>query len=151
MKRRIKVILSCSIVFALLLVLFLTGVPGTVSKGHVGLLFRLNRGKFDLAAAHTLQQGSSDGIRAPAGVKDIDLYGTHSGCVDFYMGGFGIVPSSTYWGVIYTEEDAPIGFQGLDVEYTWDGEGWYWQEPDGDNYSYVTKLDDHWYLYEMSF
>ena len=81
----------------------------------------------------------------------MDLYDTHSGCVDFYMGGFGLVPSSTYWGVSYSADGEPVGFQGLDVDYTWDGEGWYWQEPDSDNFSYVTQLDDHWYLYEMSF
>ena len=69
----------------------------------------------------------------------------------FYMGGFGLAPSSAYWGVICTAEDAPIGWGGLDVEYMWDGEGWYWQEENSDNHSYVTKLDDHWYLYQMWF
>ena len=151
MKRRVKFLLiAMAVIVACLLLMFV--VPSrALSKGHAEILFELHRGRFEEAALSALQQGSKHGVGTPPGVASLDAYETHSGCVEFSMGGFGLVPSSTYWGVIYTTEDTPVGWGGLEMEYTWDGHGWFWQEEIGDNRSYVTKLDDHWYLYEMSF
>ena len=152
MKKYWKAVLITVIVVLLLITpLFLFGALGTFSVVHAKLVYSINPEQFEIVADRVLEQGSATGIKPPNGVKDIDIYRTHSGCVDFYMGGFGLVPSSTYWGVIYTVEDTPVGWGGLDVNYTWDGEGWCWQEKNGDNVSYVIKLKDHWYLYRTSF
>ncbi len=151
MKRRIKFLIIAAVLIAICGILLFVCPSRTLFKGQARVLFSLHRDRYEDAAIQVLNQGSSSGIRTPPGTVDIDLYGTYSGCVEFYMGGFGLVPSGTYWGVIYATEDTPVGWGGLEVEYTWDGKGWYWQEEDGDNYSYVTKLDDHWYLYEMTF
>lgn len=151
MKRRWKILIAAAILIVLCVLLLFVFPKGALSTRHAELLFRMYRSQFETAAALTLEQGTEDGVSVPPGSSDIDLYETHSGCVDFCMGGFGLVPSTVYWGVIYTTEDTPVGFQGLDVDYIWDGEGWYWQEENSDNYSYVTKLDDHWYLYKMWF
>lgn len=129
----------------------LSGLLGVISVDHAKFVYSINMERFEAAAQQAVEQGSTDGITMPNGVKDIDIYDTHSGCVDFYMGGAGLVPASSYWGVTYTAEDEPVGFQGTDLEYTWDGEGWYWQEANGDNRCYVSKLRDHWYLYQMWF
>ena len=151
MKRRVKFLLVAAVLLVACLVLLFVLPSRALTKGHAALLFELHRGRFEEAASLTLQQGSCSGVRTPPGTMDIDLYGTYSGCVEFSMGGFGLVPSSTYWGVVYTTEDTPVGWGGLEVEYTWDGHGWFRQEKNSDNHSYVTKLEDHWYLYEMSF
>lgn len=151
MKRWTKIISVTAIVAALVLSLVLTGSPTTLSLRHAGFLFRVYREEFEQAAVELLLQGPEEAPSMPPGVKGMDVYPTNAGCVDFQMGGFGLVPSSTYWGVVYTSYDLPVGFQGLDLDYTWDGEGWYWQEENSDNVSRVTKLDNNWYLYEMSF
>ncbi len=151
MKKHWKGILAAIVILMLLALMVLFGALGTFSVTHAKLIYSINPEQFESVAEQVLKQGSAEGIKPPGGVKDVDLYDSHSGCVDFYMGGFGLVPSTTYWGVIYTTEDTPVGWGGMDVDYTWDGEGWYWQEENGDNTCSVTKLDDHWYLYEMSF
>ena len=151
MKRRVKFLLVAVALVAVCLLLLFVLPSRALTKGHAELLFELHRERFEEAASLTIQQGSGSGVRTPPGVDDLDLHGTYSGCVEFSMGGFGLVPSSTYWGVIYATEDTPVGWGGLEMEYTWDGHGWRWREENGDNRSYVTKLDDHWYLYEMSF
>lgn len=152
MNKRWKGILIAAIVAVFLVTpAFLVGSLGAFSPAHARMIYSINSEQFEIAADRVLKQGSADNVRMPNGVKDIDLHNTHSGCVDFYMGGFGLVPSTTYWGVIYTTEDAPVGWGGLDVEFVRDGEGWYWQEEEGDNSCSVTKLADHWYMYEMRF
>jgi len=151
MKRRWKILIAAAVLIILCALLLFVFPKWTLSASHAELLFRMHRSRFESVATLVLEQGMENGVSAPPGVSDIDLYETRSGCVDFYMGGFGLAPSSVYWGVIYTEEDSPIGWGGLDAEYTWDGEGWYWQEENSDNHSYVTKLGDHWYLYKMWF
>lgn len=151
MKKYWRIFATGIVLLLLVTPVFLFGLLGVYSTAHAKIVYQINPEQFKTVADRIMEQGSTDGIRPPNGVKDMDLYDTHSGCLEFYMGGFGLVPSSTYWGVIYTAEDTPVGWGGLDVDYTWDGTGWYWQEEDGDNYSYVTKLDDHWYLYEMTF
>ena len=151
MRRRAKVLIAVIAVITLCALLLIVFPKGALSAEHAELLFRIHRSRFENAAALILEQRQESGASVPPGVSDIDLHETQSGCVDFYMGGFGIAPSSAFWGVICTAEDSPIGWGGLDVEYMWDGEGWYWQEESSDNHSYVTKLDDHWYLYQMWF
>jgi len=151
LKKLVKGSLTVLIVLLLVTLLFLSGVLGSFSPKHARLIYAANSGRFELAASRVLEQGGTSGIKRPNGVKDISLYTTRSGCVDFYMGGFGLVPSSTYWGVIYAMEDLPTGFQGLAVDFTREGEGWRWQEENGDNTCCVVKLADHWYWYEMSF
>ncbi len=151
MKRRVRFLLVAAALIVVCLILLFILPSRALTKGHAELLFDFHRGHFEEAASLALQQGSCSGIQTPPGVDNMDLYGTYSGCVEFCMGGFGLSPSSTYWGMIYTTEDVPVGWGGLELEYTWDGKGWSWQEENGDNRSYVTKLDDHWYLYEMSF
>lgn len=150
MKRWIKIISVIAVAAALALALVLTGFPAALSKGHAAFLFRVYREEFEQAAVYLLLEDAQGSIELP-GVTDADVYPTNAGCVDFRMGGSGLVPSSTYWGVVYTSYDFPVGFQGQDLDYTFDGKGWYWQEENGDNHSYVTKLDNNWYLYEMKF
>ena len=151
MKTRRKGILIAIAVLLVFVLCFLNGVPGVVSVDHARLIYSVRSERFESVANRVLEQGSADEVAPPVGVKDLSYYATHSGCVDFEMGGFGLVPSSTYWGIVYTVEDVPVGWSGVDLDYNWDGNGWYWQEETGDNHSYVTKLDDHWYLYQMWF
>lgn len=82
---------------------------------------------------------------APYSIMDNELY------IDFYCYGFGIAPSSTYYGFYYSSNDEPIGFQAAQIELEPDGKGWVWQQPNGDNRYYTEKISDNWYYYEAGF
>jgi len=48
--------------------------------------------------------------------------------VAFYMGGFGLAPSSVYYGFYYSPEDIPVGTgEGQLVKAEGDNAGWSWQ------------------------
>lgn len=82
----------------------------------------------------------------PYYLSDNELY------IDFYCYGFGIVPSSIYYGFYYVSDDKPLGFQAVSVKLESDGEGgWKWRESNSDNRYYTKKIADHWYYYEAGF
>ena len=152
MKRFARILTVAVVLIALwLLSAILSGRLGVFSVGHAKFVYSINTERFEAVADQMLEAGNYDSLTVPNGVKSVEYYGTRSGCVDFWMGGAGLVPASSYWGIVFTVEDEPVGFQGVDLEYTWDGEGWYWHEENGDNRCCVTKLSDHWYLYQMWF
>lgn len=87
------------------------------------------------------------------GIEEIRPYylGDNEVFIDFYCYGFGLVPSSIYYGFYYVSNDEPLGFQATRVKLKLDGHGWKWREPKGDNYYYTEKIVDHWYYYEAGF
>lgn len=74
-------------------------------------------------------------------------------CIEFACGGAGFGPETSYWGFFYSPED--------NIHAVWcapprgtlspDGDGWSWQEPDGDNECYLEHIVGHFYYYEASF
>ena len=71
-------------------------------------------------------------------------------CVDY--GGWGFGSSTRYWGVNYVTDDRLVGFQGTSIEGAVpEGDGWLWQQADGDNRCYVEQLAPCWYYFEASF
>ncbi len=71
--------------------------------------------------------------------------------VQFFYGGWGIVPSSTYYGFFYSPDDVPVSYQNSSAPVRPDGEDrWTWSG-EGDNGGVVRKLADKWYYYEAWF
>ena len=148
MKKRIKLML---LVLAALVVL-LVSLFGCSPRGAAAA-FTLDRAGFLHAAQDALTAGSGEGVKRPFGVRKVYVKPSPYGqgeCVEFWMGGAGLGPSTSYWGVTFSEH-GPVGFESVAVDYTPDGNGWFWAEPDGDNWSRVTPLEENWYLYEMHF
>lgn len=56
-----------------------------------------------------------------------------------------------YSGFVYSADDIPIGFQGMDMTFETHKGGWIWEEPNGDNWMYVERITDQWFWYEMHF
>ena len=71
--------------------------------------------------------------------------------VEFCTGSFGLVPSTTYKGFYYSEDDEPHGFQNVPVEFVKSENGWSWAESEGDNTQYTERIAAHWYWYEAKF
>ena len=66
------------------------------------------------------------------------------------MGGAGMGPSTSYWGVTFSL-GGPVGLDMVALDYAPDGDGWLWEESSGDNWSRVVSLGENWYFYEMHF
>ena len=77
------------------------------------------------------------------GIKSIDV---HINRIVFYCGGRGIIPASTNYGFIYSENDDFIGIGTSGV--TEKGNGWLWQQDNGDNRFYIENIIDDFYYYE---
>ena len=140
------------------LVILLAAVVQCVSlsayspKG-AAVIFSCNREAFMQAARDALAAGSGAEVRRPFGVDEIQMGPNPAGkgyYVEFQMGGSGLGPSTAYWGVMFSE-GGPLGFQGVPLDYTPDGNGWSWEEPDGDNRSHIIPLEENWYLYHIHF
>ena len=127
--------------------------PPEAGKKEAGELFFQQQREFEQVAAQVLAADSGNGAELPRGVHRISVGAgqAESRYVDFEMGGAGLGPATAYWGVIYTTGTAPVGFQGVALDYVWDGGGWVWWEPGGDNQSCLMPLAPHWYAYEMRF
>lgn len=64
-------------------------------------------------------------------------------------GGFG--SSTHYSGFYFSVSGEPLGFQGTGLNFTQEGSGWKWDEPDGDNWEYTEKICENWYWFEIHF
>ena len=71
--------------------------------------------------------------------------------VAFYMGGFGLAPSSVYYGFYYSPEDIPVGTgEGQLVKAEEDSACWSWQGY-GDNGGGIRRIKPNWYYYKCWF
>ena len=75
--------------------------------------------------------------------------------VEFYCGGSGLVPSSSYYGFYYSPDDLPLA---VDVTVTEnlrpEGNGFGWKQSgglDGDNWYYTERIMENWYYYESHY
>ena len=75
--------------------------------------------------------------------------------VEFYCGGSGLVPNSSYYGFYYSPDDLPLA---VDVTRTEnlkaEGNGFGWKEPGGlggDNWYYTERIMENWYYYESHY
>ncbi len=71
---------------------------------------------------------------------------------EFYCGGAGIVPASSYYGFYYSPQDAPLAVDATQTENlspVQDGYGW--RETKGDNSYYTERIMENWYYYESHY
>ena len=71
--------------------------------------------------------------------------------VQFYLTGFGLVPSAVYYGFYFSPEDRPVCYQNMDfpLEQTVEGS---WEWTDGtDNGGITKRITENWYYYEAWF
>lgn len=85
------------------------------------------------------------------GIQVDGLYGDDDKILQFYFTGFGIAPSSTYYGFYYASEDVPVPYcnekfplqEISEDEWEWTGLG--------DNGGRIKKIVNCWYYYEAWF
>ncbi len=72
------------------------------------------------------------------------------GMVEFFTGGFGLAPGSTYEGFYYSEENQHIPFQGAEVPMQDWGDSASWTDGT-DNHGSSRRIRDNWFWFEASF
>ena len=108
-KRALAFLLAAS-----LLCLALGGLAaGDPPAERAEALFRAGREEFDRAAAELL--AGNGPAELPRGVTEVTLYPAGEGrvqTVEFLCGGWGVGPSTSYWGISHVPSDVLTGFQG---------------------------------------
>lgn len=98
-----------------------------------------------------IDNNNFDDLKWSRSIQEINVSEDH---VDFDCGAAGFGSQTAYRGFFYTENDdmyaiwcAPPEDQTLTAE----GNGYVWNETDGDNRYYVEKICDKFYYYDASF
>ena len=81
---------------------------------------------------------------------------TESAYVEFYCGGYGLVPSSSYYGFYYSPKDIPLAIdvtQTKNLRSEGNGFAWHenWERAGADNSYYTERIMERWYYYESHF
>lgn len=128
----------------LALILLLTACSAEASRGTILRYVEVHQQELE----RRVETGDFDGIGLP--VLEVNAGET---CVEFECGGSGFGPETSYRGFFYSAED--------DIYAVWcapprgtlcaDGDGWSWQETDGDNECYIQHIVGHFYYYEAHF
>ena len=73
--------------------------------------------------------------------------------VDIECGGSGFGSSTHYYGIFFSEDDdlCAVNVAGPLNELVKDGNGYRYEQSDGDNEYYVEPLGNHYYYYEAHF
>lgn len=94
---------------------------------------------------------SFDEIEKIHGIQSIDISNDY---IDFSCGGAGFGPSTHYYGFFYSADDDLLAWNGgacpADELYEC-GQGYKYQQTDGDNEYYVEKIGEHFFYYEAHF
>ena len=107
-----------------------------------------NQEEYQKAAVQLLEMGEEPKL---GGVDRVVVSQGDHMMVDFYVTGFGIAPSSTYYGFYYSPDDVPLAYPNADAALTqYERNSWEWSA-NGDNRGVTKKIADCWYYYEASF
>lgn len=135
---------------AILLVCFMTLRMGSQSsQAEIRQFILTHRTELDEIAADCLNRRETN--KKYKGVKLDGVFPGETPIVQFSTGGWGLAPSSTYWGFYYSESGLPAAFQNVDMELipVSDNE---WRWSDGtDNGGVTQRVDEHWFSYKAWF
>ena len=109
--------------------------------------------RFVAANQAALEEIAADclrGSQTAARYKSVEIEGVFPGehrIVQFFSGGFGLAPASTYCGFYYSEDGVPAAYQNVDVPLTPAGENrWRWSDGT-DNGGVTRRITGHWFSY----
>ena len=126
-------------------------IPGSLERRYVREV-AAHREELQAFSQQCLETGAvPEGASLPGFVRDAQVSGQdpESLFVEFDCDGWGLVPSSSYYGIYYSPS-GPRAFQGADVELT-PGEGGYVWQAEGDNHGFTREIGDGFYYYEAHF
>lgn len=89
------------------------------------------------------------GLVSQVDVRGFSLADPDAAFVEFSCGGWGLGPSSAYYGFYYSPQ-GPKAFQGAEVSLVPQDGGFAWQG-EGDNHGFTRGLGDGFYYFEAHF
>ena len=116
----------------------LTGRKGIVA------LYRKNEAAF----ATAVETGDYAAVKKLRGVADVTVRDGGEE-IEFYCGGAGLVPGSSYWGIRW-EKDPEVfaALAAASPEWSFDGTGYRFEQAEGDNRFYYEPLGNGFFYYE---
>ena len=140
-----KKVISLLVLFAMVLVLSACS-NNLTEKSDIISLYQKNEQVFLLAA----ENGDYSAIEGIKGIQKVLVWDTY---IDIQCGGAGLGSSTHYYGIFYSADDNlyAIGVAGSRDKLVEQGEGYLYQEENGDNRYYVEPLGNHYYYYEAHF
>ena len=158
MKKSVKRMLPAILIPAGIVILALVILLVRSAKPYLRISRFVTKNESELTEiAEEILSGKTPSEKEYRGMKIDGLFQGDHPMVQFYSFGFGLVPSSTYYGFYYSPDDVPLPFQNSDQYKTIpapDGK----EEPgtthfkgDGDNGGRTTRILPHWYYYEAWF
>ena len=115
-------------------------------KSDIISLYQKNEDTFLKAAS----SGDYSSVEHINGVQRVLIWEDY---VDIKCGGAGFGSSTHYYGIFYSDNDnlCAIDVAGPENKLVKYGDGYLYQEDDGDNRYYVEPLGNHFYYYEAHF
>ena len=150
MNAKMRFLISFLIIGVLCAILAFGGVWETEEdhKLHITEYVKVHHKELEAMVSELMAEGTRDVLEFD---QWIVTYYQNTGMVQFETKSSGFGTQTTYKGFYYSEGDIPLGFGGARWQYSSDGDGWVWNEDNGDNSAYTEKILDHWYWFEMQF
>lgn len=141
-----KKIAKITIMIALIILCSACSMKGTSQKEKIFLLVKNNQE----IILEDIKNNNYSRTKKIEGIENINNR-EEDGYVEFLCGGKGLVPSSSYYGFYYSENNEPnrMYFFNEDENFIPEGKGYIYRENDGDNVYYTEKIVDYIYYYEM--
>ncbi len=134
------------LIIGVLLALLLGGCSGNLTdKDRILSLYRGNESAF----ASAVESGDYSAVKKLRGVREIHIR-EDSGEIEFYCGGKGLVPGSSYYGILYSKTDFRRLAESSPEWFAEDG-GYRYEQSGGDNRFYYEPLGNGFYYYEQHF
>lgn len=134
---------------ALILALSPLFLPGNEER-KISCFVRSNRVELEKIALRCL-----DGDEPAARYKRVRVEGVfHEDLpiVQFYDSGFGLVPSTTYYGFYYSKDNLPADFQNVGCELAQTSQDeWAWKAAGTDNGGLTKRITDCWFFIKHGF
>lgn len=106
--------------------------------------------KNDIKQGDFAMSASIEGIESVDAEKEVGL-SVAIGFVEYSCGGAGFGPSTAYWGFYYSEDDDLSEIWCAGTPLVASGDGFLYEQSDGDNRYYTEHIVDHFYYYEAAY
>ena len=118
----------------------------TTDKAEIISIFQQNEDTFIQAT----KDGDFSEVESISGVQEVYKNEEY---IDIQFGGYGFGSSTGYYGIFYSANNnmCAVDVAGPENELSEHGNGYKYQENDGDNKYYVEPLGNHFFYYEASF
>lgn len=111
----------------------------------------INQNSEELVTIAEAYLNSDTTIKTYKGVEVESVFRGNNDIVQFYYGGVGIVPASTYYGFYYSPDDIPTAYQNVNCRLSAvSDDEWKWSDGT-DNGGRTIRIMKNWFYYEAWF